>query len=57
MKTLEMTIKIVVTDQYYLDEIAEVEQDILANKFQEDIMLAVGVEECTATFKELEQDI
>lgn len=56
MKTLEMTIKIVVTDQYYLDEIAEVEQDILANKFQEDIMLTVGVEECTATFKELKQD-
>ena len=55
MKTLEMTIKIVVTDQYYLDEIAEVEQDILANKFQEDITLAVGVEECTATFKELER--
>jgi hypothetical protein len=56
MKKIIVTIMTLVTDEYYMNKMTKIKQDMQDNTFQTEMENYVGIEECTATFEELKQE-
>ena len=57
MKKIVVTIMTLVTDEYYVDKMTKIKQDMQDNTFQTEMENYVGIEKCTATFEELKQEV